>query len=402
MNQITRRTFSLATGAILTQPWKLAAAGPWDAILAASVQRHGIPAAIFLTTNGKEITYSSTHGKRDSASSATLPLDSIFSIASMTKAITTTAMMQLVEQGKVKLDVPAGQYHPDLKDVPVFEGVDAAGKARLRAAKRPVTIADLITHTSGFAYDTWDANMTKYTALPPAERSKPVLSFDPGSRWQYGNGTQWAGRIVEKVTGKTLEQYMQDNILGPLGMVDTSYILKPEKFSRLVSTYNRQPDGKLVEGPRTQPAAPAEFNGDGGLFCTAPDYAKFTQMILNNGKGSNGTQILKSSTVAQMKRNQTGKIKAGVLTTQRPPISDNVDFHKGADDRYSFGFLLNESAYQGGRSAGSLAWAGIFNTFYWIDPKRNLAGVAMMHFLPFVDKEAVAVLTDFERAVYAR
>jgi methyl acetate hydrolase len=183
--------------------------------------------------------------------------------------------------------------------------------------------------------------------------------------------------------------------------VDTSYILPPAKLARLVAGSRRQPDGLLKEDPRNQPATPREFNGDGGLFCTAPDYAKFAQMILNNGKGANGTQILQPRTVAMMKRNQTGKIQAGVLKTQNPPLSDDVNLHPGATDRYTYGFLMNETPYSGGRSAGSLAWAGIYNTFYWIDPKKNLAGVAMMQFLPFVDKAAIAVLTDFEKGVYA-
>jgi methyl acetate hydrolase len=408
MANIGRREFAGTLAALAAQPWRLqGAAGNMDALLAASVQKHGIPAAVFLTANATQVTYTSAHGKRDSASDVKVAVDSIFSIASMTKAITTTAAMQLVEQGKVKLHEPAGEYLPELKDLQVIAGFDASGKPQLRPAKRPVTLSHLITHTSGFSYNTWSPEMDKYVKqsgqnLPPGQSApKGPLVFDPGARWQYGNGTQWAGRIVEKISGKTLEQYMQDNILGPLGMVDTSYILQPAKLPRLVSTYRRQANGMLKEDPRTQPAAPRDFNGDGGLFCTAPDYAKFAQMILNNGKGVNGAQILKPATVALMKKNQTGKIQAGILKTQAPATSDDVDLHPGATDRYTYGFLMNETPYRGGRSANSLAWAGIFNTFYWIDPRKNIAGVAMMHFLPFVDKEAIAVLTDFERAVYS-
>jgi methyl acetate hydrolase len=403
MTYIGRREFTGALASLAARPWSLqGASGNLDSLLAASVQRHGIPAAVFLTANSKEVTYTSAHGKRDSASEVKVGVDSIFAIASMTKAITTTAAMQLVEQGKVKLDEPAGEYLPELKDLQVIAGFDSAGKAQLRPAKRTVTLSHLITHTSGFSYNVWSPEMDKYVKQAgPNPPAKGPLVFDPGERWQYGNGTQWAGRLVEKISGKSLEQYMQDNILGPLGMVDTSYILQPAKLPRLVSTYRRQPDGKLKEDPRTQPAAPREFNGDGGLFCTAPDYAKFAQMILNNGKGVNGAQVLKRDTVAMMKKNQTGKIQAGILKTQNPAVSSDVDLHPGANDRYTYGFLMNETGYDGGRSAGSLAWAGINNTFYWIDPKKNVAGVAMMHFLPFVDKEAIAVLTDFEKAVYA-
>jgi CubicO group peptidase (beta-lactamase class C family) len=169
----------------------------------------------------------------------------------------------------------------------------------------------------------------------------------------------------------------------------------------MVAANRRQADGKLKQDEWKLPAPPTQFNGDGGLYSTAPDYAKFAQMILNNGKGANGASILKPETVAMMKANQTGKIAAGVLKTQRSLVSADVNLHPGGQDRYTYGFLMNETPYDRGRSAGSLAWAGIYNTFYWIDPAKNLAGVVMMQFMPFVDKAAMAVLGDFERAVYA-
>jgi CubicO group peptidase (beta-lactamase class C family) len=184
-------------------------------------------------------------------------------------------------------------------------------------------------------------------------------------------------------------------------MKDTSFVFPQEKYERLVGRYQREPNGSWTPAPRSMPAPPAVYRGDGGLYSTAPDYLKFTQMILKRGAGPGGERILKSKTVAQMSANGTGHIPSGRLKTFRPTLSSDVDFHPGHDDRYTLGFLMNPEAVPGARSAGSLAWAGIFNTYFWIDPRRNICGVIMMQFLPFADTEAVGLLKDFEHAVYA-
>jgi len=378
-----------------------------DDVLRSGIQRRGIPAVAAMVTNGHQTLYSGAFGTRDAASNMPVSLNSIFSIASMTKAITTTAAMQLVEQGKLKLDEPAARHLPELGKLQVIAGFDVStGEPKLRPPSKPVTLRHLLTHTSGFAYDTWHEAMFRYaqktgTLGAPAVTDPPSpLAFDPGTAWQYGTGLDWTSRLVEVASGKSFEDYLQENILKPLGMNDTSYFLRPENFDRLVSLYQRQPDGILRQNPRVQPAPPAMPTGGGGLYCTAPDYIRFTQMIL--GKGSlGGVKILKPETVAQMSRNQIGTLGAGKLKTFRPDRSADVDLHPGVQDKWGFGFLINTVAYEGARGAGSLAWAGINNTFYWIDPHRGLAGVIMMQFLPFVDKEAVGLLGDFERAVYA-
>jgi CubicO group peptidase (beta-lactamase class C family) len=287
----------------------------------------------------------------------------------------------------------------------VLTGFDAAGKPVLHPATKAVTLHHLLTHTSGFAYDTWDENMLKYNALQggpagPAVAPLTPLTFEPGTRWQYGTSLDWTGKLVEAVSGLTLEEYFQRNILKPLGMKDTGFIFPAEKLDRLVSTYRRQPDGTLKEDARALPAVPKAFNGGGGLYSTAPDYVLFMQMILNHGKGAHA-QILQPKTVAMMTTSQTGDLSAGKLKTFRPTISSDVDLHPGARDGYTYGFLINNTAYEGGRSAGSLAWAGVENTFYWIDPKRALCAVVMMQFFPFVDSQAVGLLSEFEKAVYA-
>jgi CubicO group peptidase (beta-lactamase class C family) len=244
--------------------------------------------------------------------------------------------------------------------------------------------------------------MFRYTSQTNgAALAVPTLMFEPGTRWQYGMGVDWAGRLVETVSGMDLERYFQTYILGPLEMRDTSYLVPPPKFDRLVTSYSRQPDGSLKQDHRAAPAAPKQFNGGGGLFSTAGDYVRFAQMILGKGRGVNQARILQAKTVESMEVNQIGEATAGKMKSFRPAMSSDVDIQPGFTEKWGLGFLINTTAYAGGRSAGSLAWAGIDNTFYWIDPKRSVCGVLMMQFLPFVDKDAVALLTDFERAVYS-
>jgi CubicO group peptidase (beta-lactamase class C family) len=405
MVSISRRQFGGLALALSTPARRLFAAKGISDVIRESMTRHGIPVVVAMVATPDKVTYSGAFGKRDAASGIDVKPDSIFRIASMTKAITTAAAMQLVEQGKVGLQDPVSKYLPELAKLNVIQGFDAANKPILKPATKQITLHHLLTHTSGFAYDTWDPTMFKYSTVvgPPTPAVAPLipLIFEPGTRWQYGTSIDWAGKLVEKISGLTLEQYFQKNILQPLGMKDTSFLVAPEKFDRLVSTFRRQPDGKLKEDPRTPPPPPPAFNGGGGLFSTAPDYVKFTQMILHKGRGAGKDPILQPKTVEMMSTNQIGQLGAGRLKSSRPANSSEVDLHPGATDRWGYGFLINETAYQGGRSAGSLAWAGIENTFYWIDPARAMTAVIMMQFFPFVDKEAVGLLGEFEKAVYA-
>ncbi|MBV9505692.1 MAG: beta-lactamase family protein [Acidobacteriia bacterium] len=404
---MTRREAAglLLAGAALTP--RLRAAVSIDDTLRQGIERRKIPAVSAVVAGPEKIIYSGAFGKRDGSSGMNVKADSIYRIASMTKAITTTAAMQLVEQGKVSLTVPAAKYLPELGKLEVLEGFDAAGKPMLRPAKKQIELRHLLTHTSGFVYANWDGKLTRYNkatgnAPPPGEVAPLTpLAFEPGTRWQYGTGIDWAGKLVESVSGLSLEDYFQRNILKPLGMVDTTFILPETKFSRLVSTYRRQPGGALKEDPRTMPQPPKAFNGGGGLFSTAPDYIKFTQMILRKGRAADGHPILAAKTVDMMTSSQTGSVNVQKLISADPNVSADVDLHPGAADKYTYGFLLNPVAYEGGRSAGSLAWAGIENTFYWIDPQKALTAVIMMQFFPFVDREAVGMLHDFEQAVYA-
>jgi methyl acetate hydrolase len=205
---------------------------------------------------------------------------------------------------------------------------------------------------------------------------------------------------VEAISGATLEDYFQHRILRPLAMNDTSYILTESKFDRLVSSYRRGPNGELQENQRKLPVRPGTFNGGGGLYSTAGDYVRFMQMILNDGRGTNNVRILKAATIESMMTNQIGELTAGKMKSFNPEMSADVAIQPGRTQKWGLGFLISTTPYSGGRSAGSLAWAGLSNTFYWIDPKRRRCAVLMMQYLPFMDREAVGLLSDFEQAVY--
>ena len=379
------------------------AAAKIDETLRSGIARRKIPAAVGMVTTDGATTYEGAFGVRDT-SGAPAKLDSIFAIASMTKAITTVAALQLVEQGKFQLDEPVSKHLPQFASIEVLDRFDpSTGKAILRPARTLVTLKHLLTHTSGLCYDNWDGDMFRYTSTNGASapgKAGPLM-FEPGARWQYGQGADWAGRLVEAVSGMSLEEYFQTKILRPLEMVDTSYILPAAKFDRLVSNWRRQEDGALKQDERKLPAAPKTFNGGGGLYSTVGDYSRFMQMILGKGRGKNNARILQPKTVESMELNQIGELTAGKMKSFHPNISSDVDIQPGFTEKWGLGFLINTAAYPHGRSAGSLAWAGIDNTFYWIDPKRSLCATLMMQFLPFVDREAVGLLGDFERAVYS-
>jgi CubicO group peptidase (beta-lactamase class C family) len=372
-----------------------------DETIRSGIARRKIPAAVGSIADSRKTLYAGAFGVRD-PSGVPLRVDSIFRIASMTKPVTTVAALQLVDQGKVDLSEPVAKHLPQLANLDVLEGFDGSGKPVLRPARTPITLHHLLTQTSGLCYPIWDERMFRYSSIKVENApAKPgPLMFEPGTRWQYGQGTAWAARLVEAITGATLEDYFQERILRPLAMQDTSYIFPEAKFDRLVGTYQREANGELTPNDRRLPGRPASFNGDGGLYSTAADYVRFMQMILNRGAGSNGARILKRRTAESMLRNQIGDLSAGKMRSFQPGTSADVDLQPGHTQKWGFGFLINTTPYAGGRSAGSGAWGGISNTFFWIDPKRDRCGVLLMQYLPFVDQEAVGLLDDFEKAAY--
>ncbi|MEO5925194.1 MAG: serine hydrolase domain-containing protein [Bryobacteraceae bacterium] len=403
MSMLTRRNF---TGLLLagSQAPRLFGASI-DDTFRASVARRGVPSAVAMAVDVNRVLYSGAVGKRDAASNVMVNADSIFQIASMTKPITAVAAMQLVEQGKVTLDEPVSKYLPQLANPQVLTGFTSTGDPILRPAKTAITLRHLLTHTSGISYPTWHPEMFKYSqkvGVGPTSIAPVVpLMFEPGTNWQYGYSADWTGRLVEALSGQTLQQYFRVNILDPLGMKDTEFGVDPAKFDRMVTVYQRTDQGKFDPRPRVQPAAPTDFNGGGGLSSTVNDYVKFTRMILRHGVTGINTEILKARSVELMMKNQIGDLRAGFMKSFQPNVSSDVDTHPGGVDKWGLGFLLQGAGSTGMRQEGSMSWAGIFNTYFWIDPHRGISGVIMMQYLPFFDKEAVGLLGDFERSVYA-
>ncbi|UFS75376.1 beta-lactamase family protein [Tardiphaga sp. 37S4] len=379
-----------------------------DRILQRASETGAIPGAVAIAAMRNEIIYQGAFGKRDASKDTTITLDSVFWIASMTKAITAAAAMQLVEQDKLTLDAPLATALPDLAETQVLDGFDSEGTPKLRPPRQPITLRHLLTHTAGFCYDMWNGDMVRYletTGIPPfrsglnAAMKVPIMR-DPGTRWEYGTNIDFVGKVVEAVSGERLDAYFQNHLLAPLGMTDTAFVIGSDQRKRLVAMHSRGADGALTPIPFEIKQDPEFFAGGGGLYGTAPDYIKFTQMMLNNGTG-NGNRILKPETVALMSQNHIGELNMTPMASAVPTASNNVDFLPGIDKKYGLSFMINTAQSAEGRSAGSLAWAGLANTYYWIDPARDITGVIMMQVLPFADSTCLKVFSDFERAVYA-
>jgi len=378
-----------------------------DAVLRRAAQAGEVPGVVAAAATDKGVFYQGAFGTRDLAKGPQMTADTIFRLASMTKAVTSVAAMQLVEQGKLQLDQPIGNVLPELAAPQVLEGFDDAGSPRLRPAKRPITLRHLLTHTAGFGYEIWDEDLVRYVKVsgtPSTSTGKLAslrlpLVFDPGDRWEYGINLDWAGRAVEAVSGQPLEVYFHEHIFSPLGMTDTDYVISSAQQSRLVSVHQRKPDGSLEPVAPPDPPWREFWSGGGGLFSTGRDYLVFLQMLLGQGR-FNGAQLLRPETVALMGRNQIGDINAGILKTANPQRSDDVDFFPGIPCKWGLGYMINTQAGPNGRSAGSLTWAGIFNTYYWLDPQKRVAGVLLTQILPFADHTAVKLYGEFENAVY--
>jgi methyl acetate hydrolase len=378
-----------------------------DALFSEAVESKKMPGIIAMAATDKGVLYEGAFGRRELGKDAAMTLDTVVWIASMTKAITATAAMQLVERGKLALDAPASQLVPGLAKAQVLEGFDAAGQPKLRAPKRPITLRQLLTHTAGFGYEIWRTEIAKYqtatntpgiTTCTNAALTTPLL-FDPGEGWEYGINIDWAGKMVEAASGQKLDAYLQSNVLGPLGMKDTSFKLSPSQRERLASVHQRDDKGALAAIEFALPEEPEFLMGGGGLNGTAPDYLAFTQMILHGGR-FNGAQVLRPETVDQMAQNHIGALEIGPMKTAMPGLSHDVELFPGMSKKWGLSFLINTAQSPTGRSAGSLAWAGLANTYFWIDRRKQVSGVFLSQVLPFFDPTAIDLLTKFETEVY--
>ena len=374
-----------------------------DASLRDAVERKDVPGVVALITDRQRVLYQGAIGVADVSTGRALSADALFRIASMTKPVTSLALMQLVEQGRLGLDDPAEKYLPELAGLKVFESFDAkTGEYRLRPASRQPTVRQFLTHSSGLAYPFTSATWRDFK--PRAGETYPFggpLLFDPGERWHYSTSTDVVGRLVEVVSGQKLEDYFRQHIFAPLKMSDTSYNVPQDKAARLVAQQQRagdRMDGAVVlQSPQLGLTIPAPIGG-GGLASTASDYGRFVRALLNGGE-LDGARVLKAETVALMGQNHIGALGVPALKTALPRSAD-FTFIADGRDKWGLGFLITTDQVPGKRSPGSLSWGGINNTFFWIDPARGIAGVIMMQYLPFADAKALATYDAFERGAY--
>jgi methyl acetate hydrolase len=368
-----------------------------DAVLSGAVARGEIPGVAAIAATRSGVIYQGAFGVADLPSRRPLQHDAIFRIASMTKPVTSTALMQLVEADRLRIDDPAAKYLPELADPKVFERFDArSGAYTLRPAKTPITVRHLLTHTAGFGYPFTSPVVRDFKPREGEQYAAGLLLFEPGEGWTYGTNTDWVGRLVEVLSGQPLETYFRERIFAPLGMRETFYNVPEDKRARVVTVHRRTGATtftvEAVQPPFTNPRP----IGGGGLSSTAADYIRFLQMVLNGGT-LDGTRVLSSETVALMARNHIGSL-GPELKTALPDRS--ADFPFGPGDKWGLGFLITGAQQPGKRSPGSLSWGGINNTYFWVDPARGVAGVILFQFLPFADARALAVHEAFERAIY--
>jgi methyl acetate hydrolase len=362
-------------------------------------------AAMGATSDG--VVYDGAFGKANVETGAPMRDDTVFWLLSMTKAFTATAAMQLIEQGRMHLDQPAAEILPQLAAPKVLEGFDAGGQPILRAAKRPITVRHLLTHTSGYTYSIWSDAITRYeqaTGMPDIATCQNAafaapLEFEPGDRWQYGISMDWVGKLVEQVTDQSLEVYFRENIFAPLGMKDSGFLIGSAQKRRLATFASRQPDGGLKPAPFEMPQRPEFFMGGGGAFSTPRDYLAFLQMLLNGGS-FNGARLLEPTTVAQMMVNQIGDLVVREMRSAQPAYSNSFDQFPGQPHKWGLSFDINAQPGPNGRAAGSISWAGLLNCYFWLDPVTKVTGALFTQILPFYDDRVAALYGAFEHGLY--
>ena len=378
-----------------------------DAVLDQAVAA-GVPGVVAMATDRDGTTYEGTAGRRSLDSEQEMTTDTVMAIFSTTKAITGTTCLQLVESGELDLDAPAREYAPELGDRQVLEGFEDDGTPRLRAPRSEITTRQLLTHTAGFGYDFFNES---YLRLAQEQGQPSVVSssraaittpllFDPGTQWEYGSNIDWAGQVVEGITGKRLGEVMAERVFEPLGMTSSSFDLRDDMRDHKAVMHQHGDDG-YVATDFELPAGPEVHMGGHGLWSTAEDYLKFVRMWLNDGAAPDGSRVLQADTVAMAVRNHLPDgVKIKLLPGVIPELSNDAEFFPGMPKSWALTFMLNDEQAPTGRPAGELAWAGLANLYYWIDRSTGIGGFWGTQILPFADAPSVGGFLDFEKAVY--
>jgi CubicO group peptidase (beta-lactamase class C family) len=382
-----------------------------DALLQQAVERKQIAGAVALLAHDGKLGYLRAKGFQDVEAGKEMATDSLFRIASMSKPVTSVAVMILADDGRVQVTDPVSKYLPEFKNPKVLMP-GPGGDSRLVPANREITIHDLLTHTSGLTYRFMaqkpflelysKADICDGLTRPPFTLAENVsrlaslpLLHQPGSAYQYSLSTDVLGRLVEVVSGQDLETFFRSRIFEPLGMNDTFFDLPADKIGRLAVVYEPGPDKRirrLGEEPvhKDQPiycvtcpyrGQRGYCSGGAGLTASTADYARFLQMLLNGGQW-NGVRILKPETVREMTSNQIGDLKFMSPT-----------------DRFGYGFYIVAAASEDQpASVGSYSWGGFYYTFFWVDPQKKLVGVLMTQIVP---SDHLTLHRDFNKLAYA-
>jgi CubicO group peptidase (beta-lactamase class C family) len=370
-----------------------------DAVLRKAVDDRAVPNVVALAAGDEGVIFEGAAGPLAVGRDEPVGADSVFRIASMTKLVCTVAALQLRDRGALNLDAPVDAYCPDFGDVQVLDGFAAAGP-RLRAPTARATVRQLVTHTAGLAYGFWNSDLRRWqaTAATGDPFDEPMVA-DPGTRFEYGTSTDWLGRVVEAAGGTSLDKYLTEHILAPLGMESTTFMPTDEQRDRCVPVHVRDDTGSWVTTDFDWDQHPRYWPGGHGLYSTPRDYLRFQRTLLGGGSLS-GTRILDGSSVREVFTNQIGDLWFPAEIRTADPAS-SCDFVAGPGMKWGYGLLLNTRRRPGRRHAGSGAWAGMFNTYFWIDRSARLTGAVYTQCSPFVSPSALRVCDDVERALYA-
>jgi len=379
-----------------------------DAILKRVVTSNPrVPGVVAMLTDRQRTIYEGAAGKRRLDRDADMTTNTVFAIFSTTKAITGTAALQLVEDGKLDLDAPAKSYAPEIGELRVIEGFSESGEPQLRAPKRDITTRMLLLHTAGLGYDFFNEHYNRLaqekgqpsviTASNAALRT-PLL-FDPGDKWEYGSNLDWCGQVIEAISGRRLGEVFKARIFEPLGMRDTTFELADALRQRLAGMHTRNADGSLAPMDFELPSQPEVHMGGHGLYSTVGDYMRFIRMWLNDGNGEHG-RVLNAETVRMAEKNQLGDKKISMLPGVIPALSNDAEFFPGLSKSWALTFMVNDDEAPTGRPAGALGWAGLANLFYWIDRRNGFGGFWATQILPFGDAVSFVGYMDFETAFY--
>lgn len=379
-----------------------------DAVLRDGVDRSAVPGVVGVVVDRDGVRYESAFGERELATGVEMTVDTVGAIFSMTKAVTAAAAMQLVERGQLQLDPPASDVCAELRNRQVLTGFDDDGQPVLRPAASEPTLRQLLTHTSGFGYELFNADLVRWhevTGTPglvangPSMLAAPLVA-DPGSRWEYGIDLDWVGLLVEAASGQRLGDYFAEHLTGPLGMLDTAYVLTPSMAERLASIHARLPGGALVAFPFPPPEPDVRHAGGAGLFGTMGDYGRFIRMMLRDGE-LDGVRVLRAETVRQMAVNQMGELRVQPMVSAMPELTNDAELFPGEPKSWGMSFQINERPASTGRPAGTLMWAGLANSYFWIDRANGIGGAYLSQILPFADPASLGLFGEFETAVYS-